>query len=272
MAKTAKNSNTLSDAEQRRIDSDDNARNNTAVGDPIVPFSTLTDVTDELNSVSQSIVFRSFAHSALFQAISLAGDLLVARSQPQQDELNIERLERRFHQQAGIYNFFKDEAATYAESKYEEVMDLGAMFDYVVAVAPKDPTRDLDQYDAAFLKSIGLTVEQAVEADKLEHAKAMATFQTRVEHLTDSRIWVQQAIESVGACTPDLPAGSAYRMLQKAELKLADEPARIWPRRDKIPGAFGRMAVITADLPKVAGAIKRLRDAFKGDSRVNIDD
>lgn len=272
MAKNAKNTNVLDAKIERRMESDDNARANTAIGEATVPHSTLTDLTEQLSPASQSIVFRSFAHSALFQAISLCGDLFVARSQPQLDELAIERLERRFHLNAGVYNYFREEAATYAESKYDEVMSFDAMFDYVLAAAPKDPTRDPAQYDAAFLASVGLTAQQAMEADAEQYAKDLALFTRRADSLKDARVWVQQAIDGVGACTGDLPVATAYRMLQKAELKLADEPVRLWPKRNVIPGAFAKMACITADLPKLAMAIKRLRDAYKGDDRVRFDD
>ena len=272
MSKTKNNSNVLDRKTEARMISDENAKANTAIGEANVPFSTLTDVTEQLSPASQSIVFRSFAHSAQFQAISLAGDLFVARSQPVIDELAVERLERRFNLQAGVYNYFREEAATYAESKYDEVMAFDQMYDYVLASAPKDPTRDPSQYDPAFLKSIGLTAEQAMESDAEQYAKDLATFKLRADSLASNRAWVQQAIDGVGACTPDLPVGAAYRMLQKAELKLADEPVRLWPKRNVIPGAFAKMACITGDLPKLAMAIKRLRDAYKGDDRVRFDD
>ena len=258
-------------APQDSFNANDATAANSLVGEPVLPFSTITDVTEQLSTASQSIAFRSLAHSALFQAITAVGDLLVASTLPNPDELAIKRLERRAHDQAGVYHYFREEAATYAESKYDEVMSFDDMFDYVCVAAPKPNLGAVEDYDPTLLKAVGLTVQQAMEADAAQDAKDLANFETKAETLKSSKSSVLNTIAGVGSCTPDLPVAAVYRMLQKVELKLSDEPVRLWARRNKIPGAMAKMACITADLPAVSKAIKKIRDAYKGDSAVRLD-
>lgn len=275
MAKSAKTSNILDAATASRMAGDEALTANSLVGTPTVPFSDVTDLVEQLQSASQSIVFRSFAHSALFQAISICGELFIARSQPAErfDEVNVERLEQRFNLQAGVYNYFKTEAETYAETKYDQAMSFQDMFDYVLKLAPKDPTLHAEDYSEEFLAKLGIpSREAAIQADAEQYAKDLALHTAKVDSLTANKDAVYQAITQAGDCTPDLSVDQYVRMLQKAELKLSDEPLRLWSKRSKIPGALSKMTCIAGDLPIMAKAIKRLRDQYKGDSRVRAFD
>ena len=260
MAKTAKTSNILDTATAARMAGYEALTAKSIVGTPVVPFSDVTDLTEQLHSTSQSIVFRSFAHSALFQAISVCGELFVARSQPAErfDEVAVERLEQRFNVQAGVYNYFRDEAATYAESKYDEVMAFDDMFDFVLKLVPKDPTANAEDYTEEFLAKLGIpSREAAIQADAEQYAKDLALHTAKVDTLSANKDAVRQAISQAGSCTPDLTVDQYVRMLQKAELKLSDAPLRLWAKRDKIPGALSKMACIAGDLPIMAKAINK---------------
>jgi hypothetical protein len=269
-------SNTLSVAIRNRMEDDEIATNNTLVGEAVLPISYITDIAEELFKDTRLVLIKSIANSALFQAINIYGDLLVARSQPPSkfDELNVARLENRFHAQAGIYNYFKQDANTEGSSGYDEPMDFGAAFGFVLAMAPKDLTLDDDNYDEGFLKGIGMTVEKAKELDAEQYAKDLATFSTKTDHLKHNKAACLATIEGVDAATPDLLVEQIYRILQKVDLKIAGEIERLYKYRAKMKRgeAFSKMTVLQGDLPKIQKAIEKLRREYKGDSRVRFDD
>lgn len=275
MAKSAKTSNILSAAIAERMADDARVANNTNVGDAILPISYITDMADELFKDTRLVLLKSVANSALFQAISLYGDLLVARSQPDGkfDELNVERLERRFHTQAGIYNYFQQDSNTEATTAYDEPMDFDSAFGFVLAMSPKDLSANDDNYDATFLKGIGMTVETAKALDAEQYAKDLALFNTKSDHLKHNKSECQATIHGVDACTPDLLVEQVYRILQKVDLKIAAEIERLYKYRAKMkPGeAFSKMTTLQGDLPKIKNAIEKIRRDYKGDSRVRLD-
>lgn len=273
MAKTAKTSNILSAAIAERMADDARVANNTQVGDAILPISYITDIAEDLFKDTRLVLIKSIANSALFQAISLYGDLLVARSQPDGkfDELNVERLERRFHTQAGIYNYFKIEADTEATTAYDEPMDFDSAYGFVLAMSPKDLTGDDANYDVDFLKSIGLTIDMAKELDAEQYAKDLALFNTKTDHLKHNKSACRADVEGVDACTPDLLVEQVYRILQKVDTKMSAEVQRLYKSRAKNPQAFSKMSVITGDMPKIHRALEKIRKDYKGDSRVRLD-
>lgn len=267
--------NTLSAAIAERMTDDARVTNNSNVGDAVLPISYITDMAEELFKDTRLVLIKSVANSALFQAISLYGDLLTARTQPDGkfDELNVARLEQRFHTQAGIYNYFKQDANTEATSAYDEPMDFESAFGFVLAMAPKDLSANDDNYDATFLKGIGMTVETAKVLDAEQYAKDLATFTTKTDNLKYNKSECLATIEGVDATTPDLLVEQIYRILQKVDLKIAAEIERLYKFRAKMkPGeAFSKMTTLQGDLPKVQKAIDKLRKDYKGDSRVRLD-
>lgn len=245
---------------------------NSLMGDAVVPFDTITNLTDDLSSAGQSIAFRSLANSALFQAINAFADYNAALLDPNSDDLRTQSLKQRAYRNGQVYAYFQAEAATHAETRYDIAMDFADMFDFICKTAPKLPADTDENYDAKFLKSIGLTKAQAIQIDAVQHELELALFQTRVDTITASRTSLQQDIEGVDIGTPDIPAGTAYKMLQKLDLKFSNELLRLYAKRAKIPGAMSKMVCITGDMPLIAKAIKALKNQFKGDDRVRFED
>lgn len=244
---------------------------NSLMGDAVVPFDTITNLTDRLSTAGQSIAFRSLANSALFQAINAFADYNAVIVAPDYDELKAQSLKQRAFRNGQVFAYFSAEAATHAETKYDIAMDFDDMFDFVVKAAPKLLADTDENYDTKFLKAIGLTKAQAITIDIEQHNIDMALFVTRVETIKTSRASLQYDIEGVDAGTPDIPAGTAYKMLQKLEDKFSAELLRLYAKRAKIPGAMSKMVCINADVPLVNNAIKALRNQFKGDDRVRFE-
>ena len=264
----AKNNNL---APQNDVDHNEILSANSIVGDPVMPFSDITDVIESLqDNASKSIAFRAVANSALYGAISTYGLVLVASAKKPVDELEIRRLEKRATEQAGLYNYFRTEAHTLASDSYEEAMDFKAMFDLVVRNAPIKQLGELDSYNAELLAQMGLTVEVAMQIDADADAKALALFQTKAETLEGAKDSVARFIENTGACTPDLPVTQVYKIFQKIEKKLCDEPARIYKYRAFIQDWMSRSLAVTADMPVVRKALQKVYNDYKGDSRVNL--
>lgn len=246
--------------------------NNSLLGEATADFDCITDVTSKLSSASLSIALRSLANSALFQAINTFADYNLYITKLNHDELQAKRLRDRAFRNAQTYNYFAEEALTFAESQYDRAMDFNDMVAFCITAAPRAPDTAEDNYDEKFLKAIGLTKQQAIEADIEQHQKELATFATKAETINSSRATLLNDITGAGVGTPDIPVIVLYKMLQKIEVKLSDEPIRLWKLRNKIPGALAKMTTITADLPVVSAAIKKLRNAYKGDDRVRFDD
>lgn len=241
------------------------------LGEATVDFEVLSNVVSQLSTAGQSIALRSIANSALFQAINSIADYNSYITKPAHDELQAERLKQRAFRNAQLANYFGDESQTFGESQYDRAMSFDDMVAFCITAAPKAPDTAEDNYDAKFLKSVGLTKAQAIEADIEQHEKDLALFVTKAETIKTSKAAIYQTLLGAGAGTPDLPVAVAYRALQKIEVKLSDEPVRLWKLRNKIPGALAKMVCLTADLPVVTKAIKKIYDDFKGDDRVRFD-